>query len=94
MDRQSAVRGRAIAALACVSCHAIGEADASRLAIAPPFRDVVQRRGSDDLARGFAQGLVTTHPDMPPYVFRANEIHDLTAYLDTLRASDARSLRD
>ncbi len=85
MDLEAASRGRAIALIGCASCHAIDSTDISPLAIAPPFREIVQRRGSDDLAAGFAQGLVTTHPAMPPYVFRANEIHDLTAYLNTLR---------
>ncbi|MEQ7154240.1 c-type cytochrome [Brevundimonas aurifodinae] len=87
MDLEAASRGRAIALLGCASCHAIDPAGDSPRAIAPPFREIVQRRGSDDLARAFEQGLVTTHPAMPPYVFRANEIHDLTAYLDTLRAA-------
>ena len=90
MNLEAASRGRAIAIVGCASCHAIDPMGDSPLAIAPPFRQIVQRRGSDDLARAFEQGLVTTHPTMPPYVFRANEIHDLTAYLDTLRENAGR----
>lgn len=90
MDGESASRGRAMARFGCASCHAIDSAGDSPLALAPPFREIVRRRGSDDLAAAFEQGLVTTHPVMPPYVFRANEIHDLTAYLDTLRARVTR----
>lgn len=86
MDLESAARGRAMASIGCASCHAIDAAGDSPLAIAPPFREIVKRRGSDDLAAAFEQGLVTTHPAMPPYVFGASQIHDLTAYLDTLRA--------
>ena len=37
-----------------------------------------------------AQGLVTTHPAMPPFTFRAGEIDDLIAYLDTLRHDGPR----
>ena len=85
MDLESASRGRAIALAGCASCHAIDPAGDSPLAIAPPFREIVRRRGSDDLAAAFEQGMVTTHPAMPPYVFRAEEIHDLTAYLNALR---------
>lgn len=44
----------------------------------------MDRRSLDDLETSFAQGLVTTHPAMPPYVFRASEIDDLIAYLDSL----------
>lgn len=90
MNPESASRGRAIALGGCASCHAIDAKGDSALAIAPPFRQIVRRRSSDDLAAAFEQGLVTTHPTMPPYVFRANEIHDLTAYLNTLRDGAGR----
>ncbi|MBB5747565.1 hypothetical protein GGR13_003193 [Brevundimonas variabilis] len=40
----------------------------------------------NDLEAAFAAGLVTTHPAMPPYVFRASEIDDLIAYLGTLKS--------
>lgn len=90
MNLEAASRGRDIASMGCASCHAIDPAGDSPLAIAPPFREIVRRRGSDDLAAAFEQGLVTTHPAMPLYVFRANEIHDLTAYLNTLRDGAGR----
>ena len=85
MDVEAAARGATIARTSCAGCHAIEAAGDSPMAIAPPFRAIIRRRSSDDLAAAFERGLVTTHPAMPPYVFRANEIHDLTAYLDTLR---------
>ncbi|WP_425987445.1 c-type cytochrome [Brevundimonas sp. TWP2-3-2] len=79
-----------MAIIGCASCHAIDATGDSPLVVAPPFREIVRRRGSDDLAAAFEQGLVTTHPAMPPYVFGASQIHDLTAYLDTLRAPVGR----
>lgn len=91
MDRESASRGHAMARMGCASCHAIDAAGASPLTIAPPFREIVRRRGSEDLAAAFEQGLVTPHPAMPPYVFGPAHVHDLTAYLDTLRVSVVRS---
>lgn len=94
MDVEAATRGASIARTSCASCHAIEAVGASPLAIAPPFRQIVRRRSSDELAAAFERGLVTPHPAMPPYVFRANEIHDLTAYLDTLRGGiDRRTMR-
>ena len=90
MDRESASRGRAMATIGCAGCHAIDAAGDSPMAIAPPFREIVRRRGSEELAAAFEQGLVTTHPAMPPYVFGASQIHDLTAYLDTLRTPVGR----
>lgn len=93
MDLEAASRGRAFARIGCASCHAIEAAGDSPLAIAPPFREIVRRRGAEDLASAFDQGLVTSHPAMPLYVFRANEIHDLTAHLNTLRDGTDRKTR-
>ena len=89
MDSEAASRGRAITIIGCASCHAIDATGASPLAAAPPFRDVVHRRSLDDLETAFATGLVTTHPAMPPYVFRAAEIDDLIAYFETLKTAPA-----
>ena len=81
---EAASRGRAIAVIGCASCHAIDPTGASAFPAAPPFREIVRRRSLDELEAAFAKGLVTTHPAMPPYVFRASEIDDLIAYLGTL----------
>lgn len=82
----AAVRGQRLAVQACGGCHAVGSVGASPLAAATPFRDIVQRRSLDRLEEGFASGLVTSHPAMPPFNFRASEIDDLIAYLETLKA--------
>lgn len=79
-------RGRRLAASACAGCHAIGPVGASTLAAAPPFRVIVRRRPLDQLEAAFAEGLVTSHPAMPTHVFRASEIDDLIAYLETVKA--------
>lgn len=85
LDAAAASRGRAIALVGCASCHAIDADGVSPFAPATPFRDIVGRRSLDDIEAGFAQGLVTTHPAMPPYTFRAGEIDDLIAYLQILK---------
>jgi len=89
LDREAASRGRAIALVGCASCHAIDATGPSPFATAPPFRDIVRRRSLDDLETAFSTGLVTTHPSMPPYVFRAAEIDDLIAYFETLEVPNA-----
>ena len=86
LEWEAASRGRAIAQVGCASCHGIQATGASPLPAATPFREIVQRRSLDDIEAGMAQGLVTSHPAMPPYVFRAAEIDDLRAYLETLKA--------
>ena len=89
MEWEAASRGRAIAQVGCASCHAILGEGASPLPAATPFRDIVRRRSLDDIETGMAQGLVTSHPAMPPYTFRAAEIDDLRAYLQTLKTDRA-----
>lgn len=83
---QAADRGRQLAAGTCASCHATGQAGVSPMAAAPPFREIAHRYPLDQLEARFAEGLATTHPAMPPFVFRASEIDDLIAYLQTLKA--------
>jgi len=82
-------RGERLAAAACASCHAIGPDGASPMAAATPFREIVDRYPLDRLAEAFGEGLVTTHPAMPAFVFRAGEIDDLLAYLETVRVEPA-----
>lgn len=79
-------RGRRLTATACASCHATRATGASPMADATPLREIAHRYPLDQLEEAFAEGLVTSHPAMPPYTFRASEIDDLIAYLETLRA--------
>ncbi len=82
---QAAVRGQQLATLACSGCHAVSAVGDSPMAEATPFRQIVHRYPLDQLEEAFAQGLVTSHPAMPAYVFRASEIDDLIAYLETVK---------
>lgn len=81
-------RGRLAASGTCASCHAVGPVGDSLMADATPFREIVRRYPLDQLEEGFAEGLVTGHPAMPQFVFRASEIDDLIAYLETLKTAD------
>lgn len=83
---EAAERGRLLAATACASCHAIGPIGVSPMADATPFRQIVHRYPLDQLEEAFAEGLVTGHPAMPAFVFRASEIDDLIAYLETVKS--------
>lgn len=85
MSAQAAVRGQQFAAQACAGCHAIGPDGVSPRPGAPPFREIARRYPLDQLEGRFSEGLVTSHPAMPAFVFRASEIDDLMAYLETLR---------
>ncbi len=86
MAAEAAQRGQRLAVQTCGGCHAVDNTGASPLPAATPFRDIVQQRSLARLEEGFAAGLVTSHPAMPPFNFRAGEIDDLIAYLETLKA--------
>lgn len=74
-------RGRDIAEAHCGRCHALGRSGESRLAAAPPFRDLGKRYPIEQLAEALAEGIVTGHPDMPEFVFETEDVIALLAYL-------------
>jgi len=80
-------RGRLFTSQTCAGCHATGLVGASPMAEATPFREIVKRYPLDQLEESFAEGLVTSHQAMPAFVFRASEIDDLIAYLETVKAA-------
>lgn len=82
---RAAVRGQQLANQACAGCHAVDAVGDSPMAEATPFREIVHRYPLDQLEEAFAEGLVTSHPAMPAYVFRASEIDNLIAYLETVK---------
>ncbi len=85
VNAEAVERGRLLTARACASCHATGQIGDSPMPEATPFREIVHRYPLDQLQEGFAEGLVTAHPAMPEFVFRASEIDDLIAYLETVK---------
>ena len=80
-------KGRAFATANCARCHALGMDDASPHPKAPPFRVVVERYPSENLAEALAEGIVSGHPDMPVFVLKPEEIEAFLAYLDSLGPS-------
>lgn len=84
LQAKLAAVGLAIVTEKCARCHAIGMDDKSPHEKAPPFRDVVMRYPSENLAEALAEGIVSGHPDMPVFVFVPDEIEGFIAYLDSL----------
>ena len=85
-DLKPAESGRALANAHCARCHAIGKSGNSPFAPAPTFLDIANRWPPGVLGEAFAEGIVVGHPDMPEFVFEPDDIGDLIAYLETLRA--------
>lgn len=80
-EYEYAARGRAIAEQHCASCHAVGETGESPHKDAPPFRTFASRWPLENLEESLAEGIVTGHPDMPPFAF---ETDDISALMDHL----------
>jgi mono/diheme cytochrome c family protein len=77
----SAERGLALARTRCGSCHALGAEDASRVAAAPPLRDIHRKYPVEGLQEAFGEGVMVGHPMMPQFQLGATEVADLVAYL-------------
>ena len=85
IQQQRIQEGRAMVEANCARCHATGMDDQSPHAKAPPFRLVVERYPSENLAEALAEGIVAGHPDMPVWVLKPEQIEAFLAYLDSLK---------
>ena len=73
----------------CARCHAIGpEGDSPNLQ-APPFRTLSSKYPVDSLAESLAEGIVSGHPDMPIFVFKAHDVEAIIAYLESIQTAPA-----
>jgi len=77
-------RGLAIVQENCSRCHAVGSADASPLAKAPPFRELHKKYNVEGLAEALAEGIVTGHGEMPAFAFDPPDIDAIIQYLKSL----------
>ncbi len=76
--------GLAIVQENCSRCHAVGVADASSLAKAPPFRELHKKYNVEGLAEALAEGIVTGHSDMPAFAFDPPDVDAIIQYLKSL----------
>ena len=84
IQKQRVAEGLALVKANCARCHAVGMDDESPHAKAPPFRMVVERYPSENLAEALAEGIVVRHTDMPVWVMKPEQIEAFLAYLDSL----------
>jgi cytochrome c len=80
-----AARGEKLLAANCGRCHAIGRSGTSRHPEAPPFRTLSRRFKIEGLAEALAEGIFTGHPDMPEFVFEADEVGAIIDYLKSIQ---------
>lgn len=73
----------------CSECHAIGPVGDSPKAEAPPFRTLSAKYPVENLAEALAEGIVSGHPEMPIFVFKAHDVDAIIAYLETIQETPA-----
>ena len=78
------VRGKQFVESNCARCHAVSLDDDSHMPEAPAFRTLHNRYPIDSLAEGFAEGIVTGHPEMPQFQLDPGTIDDMLAYIKSL----------
>lgn len=76
--------GKSLVSANCAVCHAIGLADKSQHAEAPPFRELLERYPVDALEESFVEGISTGHPDMPEFIATPEQIAAIIDYISSL----------
>lgn len=69
----------------CGMCHAVGRADSSEHASAPPFRRLNKRYPLENLEEALAEGILTGHPDMPQFTFGPEAVSAIIQYLKSIQ---------
>jgi mono/diheme cytochrome c family protein len=93
-DASPAERGRVLVAANCASCHAVAEADVSKLAAAPAFRDLHKKYPVEHLQESMGEGMaVGRHSGMPEFKMSPQQVQDVIAYLKLLDGPGAKKVR-
>jgi|ERR671934_375325 mono/diheme cytochrome c family protein len=78
-------RGEELLRTECARCHAIGRTGTSPNAEAPAFRLLSRKYPIEGLAESLAEGLSVGHAQMPEFVFEADEVAAILAYLKAIQ---------
>jgi mono/diheme cytochrome c family protein len=78
-------RGEALLITNCGRCHAVGRSGVSSHPQASPFRTLSRKLKVEGLAEALAEGISTGHPDMPEFVFEADEVGAIIDYLKSIQ---------
>ena len=79
-------RGEMLLARHCGACHAVGRTGASPRRLAMPFRDISKHYAVESLEEALAEGLISGHPEMPEFMFSADDVGAVIVYLKSIQA--------
>lgn len=77
--------GEALLITNCARCRAVGRSGVSPHPQAPAFRTLSRKFKVEGLAEALAEGIWTCHPDMPEFVFEADEVGAIIDYLKSIQ---------
>lgn len=77
--------GQDLATELCSACHATGLKGASRNPAAPPLRTLGERYSEEALERAFEEGLIKSHPAMPPFRLSPEQTRAILGYIKTIQ---------
>ena len=77
--------GEGLVSAHCARCHAVGRSGTSPIPAAPAFRTLFRRYPAESLVESLGEGLTSRHPEMPTFVFSANEVEAIMSYLDSIQ---------
>jgi cytochrome c len=80
----SVQRGKEFARVNCARCHSIERTGESPLKTAPSFRALHKRYPVEYLEEALAEGIVTSHTDMPEFRLEPDQIADFIDFLKSL----------
>ncbi len=84
LKQASSIAGEAFARKLCSSCHLMPSASGPSATVGiPSLSAIANRRGQT--GENIANVLVKPHPPMPDIQLTRQEIHDILAYLETIR---------
>jgi cytochrome c553 len=75
-------KGEVLVRKNCSRCHAIGKEGDSPHSPAPPFRTLSSKYPVENLAESLTEGIVSGHPDMPIFVFSADDAEAIVEHLE------------
>jgi mono/diheme cytochrome c family protein len=78
-------QGGALLEKYCARCHAVGRVGRSAHPGAPEFRTLAHRYPIEELEEALGEGILSGHPHMPEFRFRADDVGAIIAYLKSIQ---------
>ena len=93
-EKDQSNKGEVLVRENCGSCHAVGAQGESPNPQAPAFRTLSEKYPVESLAESLAEGIVSGHPEMPIFVFKAHDVDAIISYLEEIQVVQDPAAQD